>query len=82
MLLSWSQQVRGRASVLISALDEREITVREFTDAMSSLTSEELQVVALILRNQAEHEWGRPNVQLWKARHACLAMAEATRPVC
>lgn len=67
-----------RASVLISALNEEEITVAEFRDAIHFLKSEALQVAACILSTQTAVESTRMK-RLWSAHQLCRTMAAATR---
>lgn len=67
-----------KASVLIAALDEHEITVGEFGDAIRFLRSEALQVTAAVLSGRAGADPDRYS-RLWPARHLCSQLAAATR---
>jgi len=67
-----------RASILISALNDEEITVAEFRDAICFLKSEALQVVACIISSQTAVE-SAPMKRLWSAHQLCRSMAAATR---
>jgi hypothetical protein len=60
-------------------MDEHEITIDEFVDAIELLTPEALQVIATALRSCAEAQSFRGRQQLWRARAVCSQLASATR---
>ena len=67
-----------RARVLIEAVDEHEITIREFASAIENISPEVLQVAAVVMT--AGWDFYPENMQrLWKARLACRETAAANR---
>lgn len=66
------------ACALVSALDTREITLSEFADGLSALTSEAVQVIATALR-----ACGGPDEtgfeRLFAAHQMCEKIAGASR---
>ncbi len=69
-----------RVSVLISALNEEEITVSEFRDAIGFLKSEALQVAACIISCHTALDPSRFS-RLWSAQRLCRTLAAAVRPL-
>lgn len=67
-----------RARVLIEAMDEHEITIREFASAVESLPSEVLQVTALAMAAGWDDD-REPMRRLWRARLICRRLAAAHR---
>lgn len=67
------------ACSLLVAMDEHEITIDEFVDAIELLTPEALQVIATALRSCAAEQSFRGQQQLWRARAVCSQLASATR---
>jgi hypothetical protein len=57
-------------------MDQHEITLNEFAEAVGPLTSEALQVIATALRSCALEQAGD---HLWRARKLCSGLAAATR---
>ena len=70
-----------KASVLITALIEEQITVSEFRDAISFLHPEALQVTACIISVQTSVDRGAAP-RLWSAHRICRASAAAQRRHC
>ena len=66
------------ASALLVAMDEHEITIDEFADAIELLTPEALQVIATALRS-CVFVGGMGEKQLSAARMICSRLAAATR---
>jgi len=60
-------------------MDEHEITIDEFVDAIELLTPEALQVIATALRSCSAAQSFRGQQQLWRARAVCSQLASATR---
>lgn len=77
-MLAVSNAESRRAFVLIDALEEREITAREFADAIQTLTSEALAVAAAVLSIRSAYVSDRQPRE-WKARLLCRQMADASR---
>jgi hypothetical protein len=71
----------SRACALIAALDAQEITLQEFSEAITPLTSEALQVTATILSCCADLHPERGE-RLWFARAICSRTAASTRCLC
>ena len=67
-----------RACVLIDALDEHEITFKEFEAGISGLTPEALWVVATTMAAEWDSYPERAH-KLYKARHMCRVLAESHR---
>ena len=67
------------ACSLLVAMDEHEITIDEFVDAIELLTPEALQVIATALRSCAAVQSFRGQEQLWRAREVCSHLASTTR---
>jgi|tagenome__1003787_1003787.scaffolds.fasta_scaffold20364853_2 hypothetical protein len=67
-----------KASALIAALDEQEITVDEFGDAIRFLKSEALQVTSFVLSIRA-HEYQCVPPRLRAARDLCSRLAARYR---
>ena len=63
---------------VVAALQQEEITFREFSDVISSLTPESIQVVGSLLRNWSDPE-GEGEQRLSTARTYCFQLASATR---
>lgn len=70
-----------KASVLISALIEEQITVSEFRDAISFLHPEVLQVAACIISVQTSADRSLAP-RLWSAQRVCRTIAAARRGLC
>ena len=66
------------ACALLVAIDEREITIDEFADAIELLTPEALQVIATALRFCTVDN-PRDAEQIWRAYTICSRLAAATR---
>ena len=66
------------ACALLVAMDEHEITMHEFADAIDLLTPEALQVMATALRSCTPIN-PRGEMQIMRARHICSRLAAATR---
>jgi len=66
------------ACAVLVAMDEREITLDEFTQAVIPLTSEALQVLATVLHGCAVVNPAGLS-HLWHARNICSRLADATR---
>jgi hypothetical protein len=62
-------------------MDEREITIHEFADAIELLTPEALQVIATALRSCPVLD-PRGAEQIERARNICSRLAAATRVLC
>jgi hypothetical protein len=77
MLQRGEAESRTACAVLV-AIDEHEITIGEFADAVDLLTPEALQVIATALRSCAEME-PRHAEQIWRAQKICSQLASATR---
>ena len=67
-----------RACVLIDALDEHEITFKEFEAGVSALTPEALWVVATTMAAEWDSYPERAH-KLYKARQICRTLAESHR---
>lgn len=67
-----------RASALIEALDEEEITMQEFEEAIQFLKSEALQVASCILSVQTAMNPAHAK-RLWSAHSLCSRKAAACR---
>jgi len=67
-----------KASALIAALDDQEITVKEFSDAIRFLKSEALQVTAFVLSTRALDSESIPQ-RLRTARDMCSQLAAKSR---
>ena len=79
-MLQWSKVESRTMCALLVAIDQHEITLGEFNDAVGPLTSEALQVIATVLRNCAVLD---PHGEhLWRARRLCSELAAATRNLC
>jgi len=73
-----AQEEAIRVQAVVAALQEEEITFREFSDLISSLTSESIQVAGSLLRNWSDPECdGQQRIST--ARTFCLQLASATR---
>jgi hypothetical protein len=79
-MLQWGNVESRTVCALLVAIDQHEITLNEFRDAVGPLTSEALQVIATALRNRAALDPGGD--QLWRARKLCSELAAATRNLC
>jgi hypothetical protein len=79
-MLQWSNVESRTVCALLVAIDQHEITLNEFRDAVGPLTSEALQVIATMLRNCATLD--ADGDQLWHARKLCSELATATRNLC
>lgn len=80
MLQRGDAESRTACAILV-AMDEHEITIGEFADAIELLTPEALQVIATALRGCAVLEPGRAQ-QIERARTICSRLAEANRVLC
>ena len=78
-MLQWGDVESRTVCALLVAIDQHEITLKEFTEAVGPLTSEALQVIATALRSCALENGGEP---LWRARKLCTELAAATRNLC
>jgi hypothetical protein len=67
-----------KASVLIAALNEEEITIAEFRDGIGFLRSEALQVAACIISSQVAVDSAKLK-RLWSAHQLCRGLAAAAR---
>ena len=77
MLQSGDAESRTACALLV-AMDEREITIDEFADAIELLTPEALQVIATALRSCAVDD-ARDAEHIWRAQRICSRLASATR---
>jgi hypothetical protein len=77
-MLELSNAGSRRARVLIEAVDEHEITIREFASAAESLSSEVLQVAAAVMAMDWD-DYPEHVSRLWKARLICRRIAESHR---
>lgn len=68
-----------RACAVVIALDVREITINEFADAVGSLTSEALQVMATVLGQSADEYDPEQHHRLMQARRVCRRLATVSR---
>jgi len=66
------------ACALLVAMDEHEITIDEFADAIELLTPEALQVIATALRSCAIFDLPSAE-QIWRAQTICSRLAAANR---
>jgi hypothetical protein len=79
-MLQWSNLESRTVCALLVAIDQHEITLNEFAEAVGPLTSEALQVIATALRNSAALDpYGE---HVWRARKLCSELAAATRNLC
>jgi len=69
-----------KASVLIAALKEEQITVGEFRDAITFLNPEALQVTACIISVQTSTD-RNATPRLWRAHQLCSTTAAQHRPL-
>jgi hypothetical protein len=69
-----------RASGLIAALNDEEITIAEFRDAAGFLKSEYLQVAACIISSHTALDPSRCQ-RLWSAHRLCRELASVSRPL-
>jgi hypothetical protein len=80
-MLGWRATQPSRACALITALDEHEITIQEFLEAIEPLSSEVKQVIATCMHKVGDLD--REPLERWRAaRIACAAAAAATRNLC
>jgi len=70
-----------KASVLITALIEEQITVSEFRDAIAFLHPEALQVAACIISVQTSADRSSAP-RLWSAHRICRSIAAERRGLC
>jgi len=70
-----------KASVLVTALQEEQITVGEFRDAITFLNPEALQVLACIISLQTSID-RTPAIRLWRAHRLCSSTAALHRGLC
>ena len=80
MLQRGDSESRTACAILV-AMDEREITMDEFTDAIELLTPEALQVIATALRGCTVLDQ-RSAKQIERARIICSRLAAANRVLC
>lgn len=80
-MLDLSNSESRRARLLIEALDEHEITWKEFACAIQPLPAEVLQVVALVMASGWDQFPDRMR-RLWKARLLCREAAASHRNLC
>lgn len=64
---------------MVIALDEREITIQEFADALGSLSSEALQVMATVLGQSSDEFEPEQHRRLMQARRVCRRLAAVSR---
>ena len=69
------------ACALLVAMDEHEITIDEFAEAIDLLTPEALQVIATALRSCAVLD-PRRAIRIQRARTICARLAAANRGLC
>jgi hypothetical protein len=79
-MLHWGNVENRTVCAILVAIDQHEITLNEFRDAVGPLTSEALQVIATALRNCAALD--SDGDQLWRARKLCSELAATTRNLC
>ena len=80
-MLGWRAIQPSRAFALITALDEHEITVQEFIEAIEPLSSEVKQVIATCMHRAGDLD--REPLERWRAaRVACARAAAASRNLC
>ena len=79
-MLQWGNVQNRTVCALLVAIDQHEITLNEFRDAVGPLTSEALQVIATALRNYAALDPAGDH--LWRARRLCTELAATTRNLC
>lgn len=77
-MLELSNAGSRRARVLIEAVNEREITIREFASAAEGIPSEVLQVAAAVMALDWD-DYPEQIVRLWRARLICRRIAESNR---
>ena len=77
-MLEISNAGSRRARVLIEAVDEHEITIREFASAAESIGSEVLQVAAVAMSAGWDESPDQMR-RLWRARLICRQIAESHR---
>ena len=81
MLLERGQAESRTACAILVAMDEHEITIDEFADAIELLTPEALQVIATALRGCTVLD-PRAAAHLQRARTMCARLAAANRMLC
>jgi hypothetical protein len=80
-MLGWRAIQPSRACVLITALEEHEITVQEFLEAIEPLSSEVKQVIATCMHKIGDLD--REPLPRWRAaRAACAKSAADSRNIC
>jgi hypothetical protein len=67
-----------RTRVLLEALDEHEITIREFASGAEAIHAEVLQVAAAVMSNGWD-DYPEKMRRLWRARLICRQFAESRR---
>jgi hypothetical protein len=67
-----------RARILLEAVNEHEITIREFASAIETLPPEVLQVAAAVM-TAGWDIYPEQMRRLWRARLACRQIAESHR---
>jgi hypothetical protein len=77
-MLAISNAGSRRARVLIEAIDEHEITIREFASAIENIPPEVLQVAAAVMTAGWDF-YPDQMKRLWRARLLCRQIAEANR---
>lgn len=77
-MLQLSNAGSRRARVLIEALNEREITVREFASAAEAIPPEVLQVAATAMAAGWD-DYPELMHRLWQARFICRKIAQSHR---
>ena len=77
-MLELSNAGSRRARVLIEALQEREITIREFASAAEAIAPEVLQVAAAAM-TVGWDDYPEQMRRLWRARCICRQLAGTRR---
>ncbi len=77
-MLQWGKAENRTVCALLLAIDEQEITLNEFAEAVGPLTSEALQVIATALRSCTVFEPRRQR-QVQRAREICSQLAASSR---
>ncbi len=80
MLLGHAQGEATRVRDLVVALEQEEITLNEFHDAVEVLTPEAVQVTSLLLRGWMDVE-NEEHYRFLCARLICRSMATRTRSI-
>lgn len=78
MMLGRALNEASRLRDIVVAVEQQEITLREFSDAIQSLTPEALQVTALLLKGWTDLD-EEDQSRVWQARRECQRLASQTR---